>query len=56
MCMYGNWMAGMTTRHYANDLLSVLDSNPPPAPSSRRLVYGRGYGASVADEMQTILN
>ena len=54
--MYGNWMAGMTTRHYANDLLSVLDSNPPPAPSPRRLVYGRGYGASVADEMQTILN
>jgi hypothetical protein len=53
---YGRWMAGMSTRHYANDLLSVLDSNPPTLPATRRLVYGRGYGATVADEMQTILN
>jgi hypothetical protein len=53
---YGRWMSGITTRHYANDLLSVLDKNPVPANASRRLVFGRGYGASVADEMQTILN
>jgi hypothetical protein len=52
---YGNWMSGMSTRHYANDLLFVLDSITA-APASRRLVYGRGYGAVVADEMQTILN
>jgi hypothetical protein len=51
---FGRWMAGMSTRHYANDLLSVLDSITQPA--TRRLVYGRGYGATVADEMQTILN
>jgi hypothetical protein len=36
---YGNWMSGMTTRQYANDLLFVLDNNAPPAPASRRLVY-----------------
>jgi hypothetical protein len=53
---YGRWMSGITTRQYANDLLFVLDSNPLPAPATRRLVYGRGYGATVADEMQTILN
>jgi hypothetical protein len=37
---FGRWMSGMTTRHYANDLLSVFDSNPVPAPGTRRLVYG----------------
>jgi hypothetical protein len=46
---YGRWMSGITTRHYANDLLSVLDKNPVPANASRRLVFGRGYGASLFD-------
>jgi hypothetical protein len=53
---HGDWLSGISTRHYANDLLFILDSVPLSAPNLRRLVYGRGYGAVVADEMQTILN
>jgi hypothetical protein len=55
---FGQWMTGISTRNYANDIISIaLSLSPtPPSSASRRLLYGRGYGGLVAEEIQTIMN
>jgi len=56
---FGQWMTGISTRSYANDIIAValsLDPVPPSPSPPRRLLYGRGYGGLVAEEIQTIMN
>jgi hypothetical protein len=56
---FGQWMTGISTRGYANDVISValsLDPVPVAPATPRRLLYGRGYGGLVAEEIQTIMN
>lgn len=56
---FGQWMTGISTRSYANDIISVaLSLAPVPSPPAtpRRVLYGRGYGGLVAEEIQTIMN
>ena len=56
---FGQWMTGISTRGYANDIIAIalsLDPVPPPPAAPRRLLYGRGYGGLVAEEIQTIMN
>jgi hypothetical protein len=56
---FGQWMTGLSTRNYANDIIAVavaLAPAPLPPAAPRRLMYGRGYGGLVAEEIQVIMN
>ena len=58
--LFGQWTSGISTRGYANDILkTVLAHEAQAYPSTftpKRLVYGRGYGGQVVNDLQHIVN
>jgi hypothetical protein len=58
--LYGQWTSGISTRGYANDILKIALAHEarsyPPTFVPKRLVYGRGYGGQVVNDLQHIVN
>jgi hypothetical protein len=57
--LFGQWTSGISTRGYANDILKIIlaheaQSNYIGVP--KRMVYGRGYGGQVVNDLQHIVN
>ncbi len=58
--LFGQWTSGISTRGYANDILKIALAHEaqsyPGAFTPKRLVYGRGYGGQVVNDLQHIVN
>jgi hypothetical protein len=58
--LFGQWTSGISTRGYANDILKIALAHEAQSYASafipKRLVYGRGYGGQVVNDLQHIVN
>ncbi len=58
--LHGQWTSGISTRGYANDILKIVLAHEvqayPSTFATKRLVYGRGYGGQVVNDLQHIVN
>jgi hypothetical protein len=58
--LFGQWTSGISTRGYANDILKIALAHESQSYASsftpKRLVYGRGYGGQVINDLQHIVN
>jgi hypothetical protein len=58
--LFGQYTSGISTRGFANDILKVALAHEaqkyPAAFTPKRLVYGRGYGGQVVNDLQHIIN
>jgi hypothetical protein len=58
--LFGQWTSGISTRGYANDILKILLAHEvqkyPTTFTPKRVLYGRGYGGQVINDLQHIVN